>query len=92
MNNNELMIEVRKVIDKLARSEIGSYIDMSLAPPDPFRGRGKIWLSCVHEGTHQSLDFLDKVKGQSSSRFPYSSLFRLNEKKDRCLSLIRCEK
>jgi len=42
MNNNELSIEVRKVIEKLASSDIGSYIDTSLTPPDPFRGRGKI--------------------------------------------------
>ena len=42
MNINELSIKVRKVIDKLVSSEIGSYIDTSLTPPDPFRGRGKI--------------------------------------------------
>ncbi|MDH4219302.1 MAG: hypothetical protein OEY18_08560 [Candidatus Aminicenantes bacterium] len=42
MNNNELSIEVRKVIDKLASSEISLYIDTSLTPPDPFRGGGKI--------------------------------------------------
>jgi len=42
MNNNVLSIEVRKVIDKLAGSEIGTYVDTSLTPPDPFRGRGKI--------------------------------------------------
>jgi len=42
MNISELSIEVEKVIDKLASSEISSYIDTSLTPPDPFRGRGKI--------------------------------------------------
>jgi hypothetical protein len=42
MNNNELSIGVGKVIDKMANSEIGSYIDTSLTPPAPFRGRGKI--------------------------------------------------
>jgi len=44
MNNNELLIEVRKVINKLASSEISSYIDTSLTPPDPFQGRGEIKL------------------------------------------------
>jgi len=44
MNNNKLLIEVRKVIKKLASSEISSYIDTSLTPPDPFRGRGEIKL------------------------------------------------
>ena len=44
MNNNELLIEVQKVINKLARSEISSYIDTSLTPPAPFRGKGEIKL------------------------------------------------
>jgi len=44
MNKNDLSIEVRKVIDKLASSEIGSYVDTDLTPPEPFRGRGKIKL------------------------------------------------
>ena len=44
MNNNELLIEARKIIDKLGRSEIGAYVDASLTPPDLFRGKGKIRL------------------------------------------------
>jgi len=44
LNNNELSIKVRKVIDRLTSSEIGSYVDRSLTPPEPFRGRGKIKL------------------------------------------------
>ncbi len=42
MNHMELSVEARKVIDKLGRAEIASYVDASLDPPDPFRGRGKI--------------------------------------------------
>jgi hypothetical protein len=42
MKYNELSIEARKVIDELASSEIGSYIDTSLLLPCPFHGRGKI--------------------------------------------------
>jgi len=42
MKYNELSIEARKVIDELASSEIGSYIDTSLPLPCPFHGRGKI--------------------------------------------------
>lgn len=44
MNNHELSIQTRRVIHKLAPSEISSYIDASLAPPEPFRGEGKIRL------------------------------------------------
>lgn len=44
MNSHELSIQTRKVIDKLAQSEISSYINTSYTPPDPFRGRGKIKL------------------------------------------------
>jgi len=44
MNNNKLLIEVKKVINKLVSSEISSYIDTSLTPPDPFQGRGEIKL------------------------------------------------
>jgi len=44
MNNNKLLIEVKKVINKLVSSEISSYIDSSLTPPDPFRGGGEIKL------------------------------------------------
>jgi hypothetical protein len=42
MKYNELSIEARKVIDELASSEIGSYIDTYLPLPCPFHGRGKI--------------------------------------------------
>ena len=44
MNKNELSIKAKKVIGKLARSEIGAYVDETLAPPEPFRGPGKIKL------------------------------------------------
>jgi uracil-DNA glycosylase len=44
MYTNELAIKVRKVIDRLASSEIGSFVDASLTPPAPFRGKGKIKL------------------------------------------------
>ncbi len=44
MDKNQLSIKVRKIIDKLKYSEIASYIDLSLTPPDPFRGRGEIKL------------------------------------------------
>ena len=44
MNNHELSIQTRKVIDKLAYSEIRSYIDASCTPPPPFRGEAKIRL------------------------------------------------
>jgi hypothetical protein len=44
MNNKELSVKAMKIIKKLARSEIGLYVDTSLRPPDPFRGRGKIKL------------------------------------------------
>ena len=44
MDKNQLSFEVKKVIDTLGCSEIASYIDQSLIPPDPFRGRGEIKL------------------------------------------------
>ena len=44
MDNHELSFQTRKVINQLASSEIGSYINTSLTPPDPFRGRGTIRL------------------------------------------------
>ncbi|GAH79008.1 unnamed protein product, partial [marine sediment metagenome] len=44
MDKNQLSSEVKKVIDTLGCSEIASYIDQSLIPPDPFRGRGEIKL------------------------------------------------
>lgn len=63
MNYIELSIEVRKVIDKLARSEIGAYVDASLTPPDPFRGRGKIRLIVLgQDPTVQDPEYKKKVK------------------------------
>jgi hypothetical protein len=47
MNPNELAMKARKVIDKLARSKIGAYVDVSLNPPEPYRGSGKIRLIVV---------------------------------------------
>jgi hypothetical protein len=44
MNKNELSIKTKKVIDKLTSSEIGTFVDTSLTPLDPFHGRGKIKL------------------------------------------------
>ncbi len=44
MDKNQLSFEVNKIIDMLGCSEIASYIDQSLTPPDPFRGRGEIKL------------------------------------------------
>lgn len=63
MNDNELSIEARKVIDKLASSEISSYIDTSLTPPDPFRGRGKIRLIILgQDPTVQDPEYREKIK------------------------------
>ena len=47
MDNKELAMKARKVIDKLARSEIEAYRGASLDPPDPFRGSGEIRLIVV---------------------------------------------
>ncbi len=44
MEKNQLSSEVKKVLNTLGCSEIASYIDQSLNPPDPFRGRGEIKL------------------------------------------------
>ena len=44
MNEKELAIKARKVINRMATSELGPYIDKSLTPPIPFRGKGKIKL------------------------------------------------
>ncbi len=63
MNNNELSIKAMKIIDKLASSEIGSYIDTSLTPPDPFRGRGKIKLIILgQDPTVQDPEYRKKIK------------------------------
>jgi len=63
MNINELSIEVRRVIEKLASSEISSYIDSSLTPPDPFRGRRKIRLIILgQDPTVQKPEYRKKIK------------------------------
>jgi hypothetical protein len=63
MDNKELVAAARKVIGKLANSEIGSYIEKSLAPPEPFRGRGKIRLIVVgQDPTVQDPEYKKKVK------------------------------
>jgi len=63
MNDNKLSIESKKVIDKLASSEIGSYIDTSLTPPDPFRGRGEIRLIILgQDPTVQNPEYRKKIK------------------------------
>ena len=63
MNNNELSIEVKKVIKNLAISEIRSYINTSLTPPDPFRGRGKIRLIVLgQDPTVQNPEYRKKIK------------------------------
>ena len=63
MNNKELSIEARKVIDKLTSSEIGAYIDTSLTPPDPFRGSGEIRLIVLgQDPTVQDPEYRKKIK------------------------------
>jgi len=63
MNNNKLSIESRKVIDKLASSEISSHIDTSLTPPNPFRGSGKIRLIILgQDPTVQDPEYRKKIK------------------------------
>ena len=63
MNDNELSIEARKVIDKLVSSEISSYIDTSLTPPNPFRGRSKIRLIILgQDPTVQDPEYREKIK------------------------------
>lgn len=63
MNNIELSIEVRKILGKLKSSEISSYIDTSLSPPDPFRGRGKIRLIVLgQDPTVQNPEYRKKIK------------------------------
>ena len=47
MLQNELSIKIEMVIDNMKRSEIGSFVDTSLDPPEPFRGSGKIKLLVV---------------------------------------------
>jgi len=63
MNNRELSINSKKVIAKLESSEIGSYIDTSLTPPAPFRGRGKIRLIILgQDPTVQDPEYRKKIK------------------------------
>jgi len=63
MNNNELSIEIRKVIDRLESTDISSYIETFLTPPDPFRGRGKIRLIILgQDPTVQNPEYRKKIK------------------------------
>ena len=63
MNKDELEIKNRKIIDNLKRSDIGEYIDTSLAPPAPFQGGGKIKLIVVgQDPTVQDPEYREKVK------------------------------
>ena len=63
MNNNKLSIEARKVIDKLTSSEISSYIDSSLTPPNPFRRRGEIKLIVLgQDPTVHDPEYKKKIK------------------------------
>jgi len=63
VDNNQLSNEVRKVIDELASSEIGTYIDTSLTPPDPFRGGGQIRLIVLgQDPTVQDPAYREKIK------------------------------
>ena len=41
MNKTEPLIKTKKVINRLTKSEIGSYVDASLEPPEPYRGGAK---------------------------------------------------
>ena len=63
MKNNELAIKAGEVIDKLASSEIGSYVDTSLTPPAPFRGSGKITLIILgQDPTVHDPEYKKKIK------------------------------
>jgi hypothetical protein len=65
MKSNELSIKAKKVIDKLANSDIGSYVDTSLVPPNPFRGSGKGKIKLVILGqdpTVQDPEYRKKIK------------------------------
>jgi len=63
MNNKELSKKAKKVIGKLAKSEIGSYVDTSLTPPAPFRGRGKTKLIILgQDPTVQDPEYRKKIK------------------------------
>lgn len=59
MLKKTLAAEVMKVINKLKLSEISSYVDSSLVPPEPFRGSGEIRLivigqdPTVHDPEHK---------------------------------------
>ncbi|MGB6680051.1 MAG: hypothetical protein WBF08_01850 [Candidatus Bathyarchaeia archaeon] len=63
MNKNELSIKASMVIEGLASSEIGSHIDISLDPPDPFRGSGKIKLIVLgQDPTVQDPEYRKKIE------------------------------
>ena len=63
MNNKKLAIEADKVINILTNSEISAYIDTSLTPPDPFRGKGKIRLIVLgQDPTVQNPKYRKEIK------------------------------
>lgn len=63
MKEKMLLIEAERVIRRMAKSEIGEYINKSLKPPVPFRGRGKIRLIVLgQDPTVQDPKFWDKIK------------------------------
>jgi hypothetical protein len=63
MNSNELSNKAKKAIGKLARSDIGAYVDTTLVPPKPHRGSGKIKLIIVgQDPTVQDPEYKKKVK------------------------------
>jgi len=63
MNNYELSLKIQGTIEKLANSELSSYIDSSLTPPDPFRGNGEIKLIVLgQDPTVQNPKYRKEVK------------------------------
>jgi uracil-DNA glycosylase len=63
MDIKELSIKVKNVIDKLASSEISSYIVSSRTPPIPFCGRGEIKLIILgQDPTVQDPEYREKIK------------------------------
>lgn len=55
--------EIKKVIEELKTSEISSYIDTKISPPNPFRGSGKIKLIILgQDPTVQNPEYRKKIK------------------------------
>ncbi len=68
MTNKALSIRAKKVIDKLASSEIGAYVDTDLTPPKPFRGKGKIKLIILgQDPTVHNPEYNKKDQGRAAS-------------------------